>query len=228
MTISPGIPANKPILPDDVESSRCWLDQHERFVYQSIEKEPDVVLLGDSVLQNFQFSKFYKNLMEPLHLLNFSINGDQTQHLLWRVSNGELDHLTTKVIVLNVGTHNSQHSADEICEGIQTIVHVLLSKLPTSHIIVLGLLPCGKEPNPKREKHAQVNLLLTKCLRYEKNVTLICPDAQLFVQSDGKISHLDMYDYLHPTEQGYEKLGSILLEDIQMILKTFIKTDAPA
>ena len=36
-------------------------------------------------------------MFEPLHSLNFSIGGDQTQNLLWRICNGELDNMELKV-----------------------------------------------------------------------------------------------------------------------------------
>ena len=33
----------------------------------------------------------------PMHCLNFGIGGDQTQHVLWRLQNGELENLAPKV-----------------------------------------------------------------------------------------------------------------------------------
>ena len=35
--------------------------------------------------------------MVPLHSLNFAIADDQTQHVLWRLQNGELDNIEPKV-----------------------------------------------------------------------------------------------------------------------------------
>ena len=36
----------------------------------------------------------------PLHCLNFGIGGDRTEHVLWRLQNGELENLTPKVRVI--------------------------------------------------------------------------------------------------------------------------------
>ncbi|VDK52649.1 unnamed protein product [Dibothriocephalus latus] len=128
--------ADVPSQPEDPEGHGSWLSQHTRFVCQAKEREPDVLLIGDSVLSNFQHSYSYKQYIEPLHCLNFSIQNDQTQNVLWRILNGELDEIKVKVIVLAVGTHN-KHSANEICAGIKKIIQVIKEKQPTAYIIVM-------------------------------------------------------------------------------------------
>jgi platelet-activating factor acetylhydrolase IB subunit beta/gamma len=37
-------------------------------------------------------------MFQPLHCLNFGIGGDQTQHVLWRVENGEMNSVQPKVM----------------------------------------------------------------------------------------------------------------------------------
>ncbi|VDL93605.1 unnamed protein product [Schistocephalus solidus] len=198
-------------------------------------------MIGDSILSNFQHSYSYKQYIEPLHCLNFCIQGDQTQNVLWRVLNGELDEIKVKVIVLAVGTHN-KHSANEICAGIKKIIQVIKEKQPNAYIIVMsfllflanelrrageGLLPCGREPNPKRQKHAEVNKLLTSAFTVDSKVIFICPDWDQFLQSDGTISHRDMADYMHPTERAYARFCEPLVEELQNLLQIFLKTNAP-
>ena len=41
-------------------------------------------------------------MFEPLHCVNFGIGGDQTQHVLWRVLNGEMDNVEPKVCKKNL------------------------------------------------------------------------------------------------------------------------------
>jgi len=40
--------------------------------------------------------QIWDKMFVPLHCLNFGIGSDQTQHVLWRVQNGELDNFQPK------------------------------------------------------------------------------------------------------------------------------------
>ncbi|KAL7061368.1 hypothetical protein AAHC03_09164 [Spirometra sp. Aus1] len=124
------------------------------------------------------------------------------------------------------GTHN-KHSANEICNGIKKIMQVIKEKQPNAYIIVMGLLPCGRESNPKRQKHAEVNKLLAAEFNADSKVTFLCPDWDHFLQSDGTLSHRDMADYMHPTERAYARFCEPLVEELQNLLQIFLKTNAP-
>lgn len=45
-------------------------------------------------------SQIWRQLFSPLHALNFGVGGDATQHVLWRLSNGELDNISPKVLIM--------------------------------------------------------------------------------------------------------------------------------
>ncbi|CAF0920726.1 unnamed protein product [Didymodactylos carnosus] len=162
---------------------------------------------------------FWKDFFEPLHCLNFGIGEDQTQNVLWRTINGEMDICHPQCVVLLVGTQNYQNSADEVAHGILEIVRVIEQKQPKTVIVVLAIPPRGQKPNPVREKITQINSIVEQQMKqtYPKHVFLhTCSN---FVQEDGLISHLDMNDYLHFTNDGYEKFLDPLLEKLQQILK---------
>ena len=96
-------------------------------------------------------------------------------------------------------------------------------------------MPCGKYPNPRREKHAEVNRLLAVELSDSRRrsmegntAVLLCPDWDALLQPDGTVAHRDMLDYLHPTEAGYSKIMEPLVEELQSSLQTFLKTNAPS
>lgn len=62
--------------------------------------EPDVVFVGDSIVANLQCTDLWEKWFAPMHCLNFGIGGDQTQHVLWRLRNGELEFIKPKVGVI--------------------------------------------------------------------------------------------------------------------------------
>lgn len=210
-------PATTPIPCQDTQGDGRWLSLHNRFVSDSKDKEPDVLFVGDSLIQHMHQSPIWRQLFSPLHSLNFGIGGDATQHVLWRLSNGELDNISPKVVILWVGTNNHGHTPDQICEGIKEIVQVIKNKLPHAHTLVLGLLPRGKSPNPLRERNATVNKLVQTALQPLPHASFLNVDPG-FVQSDGTICHQDMFDYLHLTPQGYQRVCGPLHQSITSLL----------
>merc|ERR1712131_395066 len=126
----------------------------------------------------------WRKLFSPLHALNFGVGGDATQHVLWRLSNGELDNIRPKVVVLWAGTNNHGHTADQICGGIMAIVQLIKNKLPQAHTVVLGLLPRGKTFNPLRERNSQVNQLVMNAVSSLPHASFLNVDPG-FVHSDG-------------------------------------------
>lgn len=75
-----------------------------------------------------------------MHSLNFGIGGDRTEHLLWRLHNGELEGLAPKAIVLLVGTNNHGDSAKDIAEGIKAICNLIRDKQPQAYLVVLVIM----------------------------------------------------------------------------------------
>ncbi|XP_053307698.1 platelet-activating factor acetylhydrolase IB subunit alpha1 [Spea bombifrons] len=202
-------PAAVPTPMPDTQGDGRWLSLHNHFMSTSKDKEPEVVFIGDSNVQLLHQFEVWRELFSPLHALNFGGVGDGTQHVLWRLENGELKHVKPKIIVLWVGTYNQGHSAEQIAGGIQAIIQCMEKSQPQAKVIVLGLLPRGKNPNPLRERNKRVNELLAESLAATPNAILLDADPG-FVHSDGTISHNDMYDYLHLSRQGYTRVCQTL------------------
>ncbi|XP_053736767.1 platelet-activating factor acetylhydrolase IB subunit gamma [Synchiropus splendidus] len=211
-------PAATPTACEDTQGDGRWMSLHNRFVSDSKDKEPEVLFVGDSLIQLMHQFSIWRELFSPLHTLNFGVGGDATQHVLWRLSNGELDNISPKVVVLWVGTNNHGHSAEQICAGIMEIVRVIKNKLPHAHTVVLGILPRGKAPNPLRERNAQVNQLVQEDVSSLPHASFFNVDPG-FVHSDGSISHQDMYDYLHLTPHAYQAV----CKPLHAYLKTLLE-----
>ncbi len=115
-----------------------------------------------------------------------------------------------------MGTHNV-HPSEEVAEGILEIVKEIRNRHPETYIVIPSLLPRGHFPNKLREKNEKVNLLLKeKCSGLHK-VQMVDIDKGL-VQSDGTISHHDLYDYLNPTNAGCKKLFEPVWDLLNQIL----------
>ncbi|KTF82690.1 hypothetical protein cypCar_00023600 [Cyprinus carpio] len=211
-------PAAEPAPVIDVQGDGRWMSQHNRFVQECKDAEPDVLFVGDSMVQLMQQYEVWRELFSPLHALNFGVGGDTTCNVLWRLQNGELDNIRPRVVVLWVGTNNHEHTADQVAGGILAIVQLLLSRLPKCKIIVLGLLPRGEFPNPLREKNAAVNNLLRTSLPQLGPVQLIDVGGG-FVHSDGTISSRDMFDFLHLTASAYRTISTSLHELLLQLLE---------
>ncbi|XP_061674947.1 platelet-activating factor acetylhydrolase IB subunit gamma [Syngnathoides biaculeatus] len=210
-------PAATPTASEDTQGDGRWMSMHNRFLSDSKDKEPEVLFVGDFLVQLMHQFGVWRQLFSPLHALNFGVGGDATQHVLWRLTNGELDHISPKIVVLWVGTKNCGHTAEQICGGIMEIVQVVKNKLPHAHTLVLGLLPRGKSPNPLRERNAEVNRLVREAVASLPHASFLNVDPG-FVHSNGSISHQDMYDYLHLTPQAYQAVCEPLHAHLKSML----------
>jgi lysophospholipase L1-like esterase len=84
--------------------------------------------------------------------VNLGIGGDQTGHILWRITDGhEIDQLKPKAAVIMIGTNNTGgHSAKQIAGGIKAIVMELKRQKPDMKILVLGVFPRGSSGDAER------------------------------------------------------------------------------
>ncbi|XP_026465901.1 platelet-activating factor acetylhydrolase IB subunit gamma-like [Ctenocephalides felis] len=83
---------------------------------------------------------------------NFGIGGDKVENVLYRLKNGEISNLKTKIVVILAGTNNTKHSKPhEIYEGIIKCVSIIKELLPSARIILPTMLPRGRVPNAQRD-----------------------------------------------------------------------------
>ncbi|MPC26696.1 Platelet-activating factor acetylhydrolase IB subunit beta [Portunus trituberculatus] len=157
--------------------------------------EPDVVFVGDSIVANLQCTDVWEKWFAPMHCLNFGIGGDETQHVLWRLKNGELEFIKPKAVVVLVGTNNHEHTAAEVAGGIMEICRTIREKQPQSHIVALTLLPRGEKPNCLREKNSEINGLIKETLRSIEMCQLTLPSPTnhsftLLLSLDGEVCYV--------------------------------------
>ena len=150
---------------------------------------------------------------------NFGISGDRTQHILWRIQNGNFDNIKPELIILTIGVNNfNSNTAEEISNGIKMIVRELSARLPESKILVLGPLPTGEKPTSLyRIKYNKIHNILAQ-IKTAKNIYYenIGP---AFLLADRSINYKYFRkDNIHLTPEGYKRWSDILEPYIQYLL----------
>ena len=183
-----------------------FLKMHEEFVERAKKGNVDVLFLGDSITAGWNSQKdTWKSHFGRYNPANFGIGGDRTQHVLWRIENGELEGIQPKVAVLMIGTNNVAHDKpDRIAAGITKIVETIRAKLPKTKVLLLAVFPRSQEPtHESRAKIKQINDTIAKLDDGGKTVRYL-DIGDTFLQPDGTISKDIMPDYLHLSKKGYE------------------------
>ncbi|XP_013107158.1 platelet-activating factor acetylhydrolase IB subunit beta homolog [Stomoxys calcitrans] len=201
----------------DADGDDRWLSVHKRFISDGHEKDPDVIFIGDCILETLQDTETWYRYFAPMHCLNFSIRGDRCENVLWRIENGELDNVKPKIVVLHVGTNNVENKAEDIAEGIYEIIQSIRSRLPETYIVIPSLLPRGHQANKLRDKNAQVNQLVKEKVIGLNRVQTVDITKGL-VQTDNSISHHDMFDYKNLTNTGAKKVFEPVHDLLSQIL----------
>lgn len=198
-------PAAKPRKPDDaITPVAKGLPQHAQFL-EEIKKGPfDLLLLGDSITRGWPNSgkSSYAKLAvyKPLDL---GISGDRTEHVLWRITHGELDGISPKVTVIMIGTNNIGGDKPEwIAAGVAKIVATVHEKLPETKVLLLGIFPRNAKASPQRANVAAVNAIISKLDDGKK--TFYLDIGEKFLDGNGELSIKIMADGLHPSGRGYD------------------------
>ena len=112
----------------------------------------DVIFLGDSITHGWEGQKAWQEYFGDFKPVNLGIGGDQTGHVLWRITDGhELDNLKPKAAVIMIGTNNiGGHSAPHIAGGIADIVEELKRQKPDIKVLLLGVFPRGGAGDAER------------------------------------------------------------------------------
>ena len=185
-----------------------WLGHFLKNIDMTKGQQVDLIFDGDSITDFWQGrgKAIWEQHYGALHAADLGISGDQVQHVLWRIENGQLEGLQPKLVVLMIGTNNmpgTSFTSAQIAEGIKVLVAEYEKRCPTAHILLLGIFPRAELPtDPLRAKIADTNAEIAK-LDDGKTVTYLNFNDKL-LQPDGTLSKDIMPDLLHPSEKGYQ------------------------
>lgn len=198
------------------------IPRHKEFLKKVANGEGEVIFLGDSITQGWEGAgkKAWAETFAPLKAVNLGIGGDQTGHVLWRITEGkELEPLKPKAAVIMIGTNNTgRDSAKQIAEGIKAIVEELRKQKPEMKILLLGVFPRSPKPTDAiREKIKTINEDISK-LADNKHV-FYKDIGDKFLEKDGTLDKKIMPDYLHLSPEGYQIWADAIKDDVQKMVK---------
>lgn len=212
-------PAPLPPQPPDVAAPKMdpntgqpqarFMATHEKFVAIAKEGKAQVVFLGDSITAGWAGGgkEVWDKSFGQWNPANFGIGGDRTQHVLWRIENGELDGIKPKVAAIMIGTNNTGgDSVEAIASGVTKIVTTVRAKLPTTQILLLAVFPRGGKPDGKLgagyEKIKEINSIIAKL--DDKKTVHYLDIGDKFIQGKDALSAEIMPDFLHLSPAGYQ------------------------
>lgn len=180
-----------------------WKTMHEAFLKRAKEGPIDLLFLGDSITAGWAGQKeVWDRYYGSRQAANFGIGGDRTQHVLWRLENGEAEGIAPKVAVLMIGTNNmSGNTPEEIAKGVEAIVKTLRAKLPNTKVLLLGVFPRAPKGDALRARVKAVN---DQIARLDDGKTVKYLDiGPRFLEPDGTLTREIMPDLLHLSRKGY-------------------------
>jgi len=141
-----------------------WLKRHNAFNKRVMQGNVGMLMIGDSITHwwDRDGKKVWDHYYAKRNAVNLAISGDRTEHVLWRLENGNIDGISPKIAVLMIGTNNHMSSPPEItARDIRLIVKKLRTNLPETKILVLGIFPRGSaDDDGARQINMKVNRLI--------------------------------------------------------------------
>ncbi len=203
-------------------NQQWWKDRHDAKNKLAANEKWELVFLGDSITQAWEgggkevWQEYYGNRSAG----NIGFSGDETEHLLWRIENGNLKGQSPKLAVIMIGTNNLGnvgHSPAAVIAGITKVVEKLGEIAPKTKVLLLGVFPRGREADHKfRALVKEVNAGIGKLADWERVHFLDI--GHVFIEEDGSLSPKIMPDALHLSPEGYKRWADAIEPSVKKLM----------
>jgi len=215
---------------------------HEQLLEKARRGGIDVYFVGDSITRRWgtsdaQYREFFDNWHRNFfgwNAANFGWGADTVQNILWRLSNGELDGVQPKIVVLLAGTNNVGNApregidaavVGEVVDGIGAIVSVMRAKAPGATIVITGV-------TPRRDRNGGTTVMAT-IDAINKRLASVADGARIrYVDINGRLASRDgvlvdgvTVDGLHLSVAGYQIWADALKPIFRELLGPPASTD---
>ncbi|CAL8463192.1 g2726 [Coccomyxa elongata] len=234
-----------------------WLMCHQRYLKETAEVDKhggwDVLFYGDSIIEEWRgtflgapwgpfhdvrkvWDEFFGR--KPYTAHSMGIASDGVEQLAWRLQHGEVPTDKThqpKVLILHVGTNDivgecTNELGTKVAEGIKGILADLHERLPSTHLVIMALLPKGEVwPNRCSGAIDTANEALHSLAMSEGDYLHYIDVGQAFL-SEGleknkfEIKEALMPDSMHPSAVGMRIIATRLEPLISQLVSTPLQT----
>jgi len=195
--------------------ARCLAKRNE--IVDNGEIEYDVVMVGDSITHRWEREggegrELFAKMKQTYRILNLGYGGDGTQHVIWRLENGELEGYKAKLFMVMIGTNNGGRDTQGIAAGIKRIIDTIRAKHPESEIVLMPIFPRSAKPDATiRVQNEKINAIIKNYADGPLARLFGCGNGvrwldfnDKFLTPDGVLTKEVMNDLLHPNEKGYQ------------------------
>ena len=179
---------------------------HEQILASIGQRSVDLLLLGDSQVQNWPMDQW-----QGLDVLNAGIGGERTQHLLWRLSAPEWRDLRPANVLIQVGGNNFWNG-DSLCtvaSGLFAVAARARELWPEAHIFYLSIAPrLGQVSLRNRALRPALNLYVRSSIMpnmIDSDAALLCDSADCGYYEA---------DHSHFSERGHAVLTAAIKTQI--------------
>ena len=216
-----------PAVPDAPWTKGWWMPRHEQKMQLVKAGGAPIVFLGDSITHFWEdrgrdvWNRYFAS--GRYRAINLGFSGDRTEHVLWRIEQGELEGYAAKAVVLMLGTNNTGHfpfdqeTPEDTIVGLKAVLDAIRAKQPQAKIVLCSIFP--RDPKPtggNRLRNGVVNKEIQKFCD-GRNI-LWCDFGQQFLTADGTLTAEVAPDFLHPAPAGYEVWASAVLPFLDFAL----------
>ena len=221
------------VTPVDRAGVEWWMPRHRQVLERIDKGNVDLILVGNSITHGWEKSgkEVWDQYYASRNAVNMGFSGDRTQHVLWRLANGEIDGISPRLAILMIGTNNSNkqdNTAEEIADGIKAICAVIRKKLPDTKILMLAIFPRGDAVQRKdKTQPASLNSQWAKNNEASQLAAQIADSEmiyyldinEVFLDENGVLTREIMPDLLHPREKGYQIWAEAMEPTVKKLMR---------
>lgn len=205
-----------------------WMKRFNQLSTNAQGFDGELIFIGDSITQGWENEgkAVWAKEFAPRGALNLGIGGDRTQHVLWRLANGNFDGIKPsrtgkRWVVIMIGTNNTgqgndpnRNTPEEIADGIVAVTQAVEDAMPDAKIILLGVFPRGEYPanNAQRDDIKTINGFIVSA--QDRHRIFFKDIGDTFLTPTGMIPKDIMPDFLHLSPKGYQMWADAIKADI--------------